>query len=218
MAPFCFHTETVPVSGCCTSRRHGFTHVLAPSSTFGKNVLPRAAALLDVQPLADVVDINDPDTYVRPIYAGNALTTVRAISAGPRLLTVRPTAFPPVAAVGGNAAVEPVGSEEMEAARAAAAGSAWVSADAAASERPELGQAKVVVSGGRALKSADNFRMLEALADALGGAVGASRAAVDAGYVPNDLQVRRVNRPGREEGRAHSNWVVLPATSGARSQ
>ena len=137
-----------------------------------------------------MVEIRDPDTFMRPIYAGNALATVRAKAAGPRVLSVRPTAFPPAAAAGGAAVVEPVGAEELAAAQAAGARSEWVREEVAQSERPELAQAKVVVSGGRALKSAENFRLLEQLADTLGGAVGASRAAVDAGYVPNDLQVQ----------------------------
>jgi hypothetical protein len=169
--------------------------VVAPSSTFGRNFLPRAAALLDVQAVADVVEVRGPDTFVRPIYAGNALATVQCLGEGARLLTARPTAFPAATASRDAAApIEAVSEGELCAARAAGGGSEWAGEATAASARPELGQARVVVAGGRALKSKENFAAVERIADLLGGAVGASRAAVDAGYAANDLQVGQTGK------------------------
>jgi len=166
----------------------GCTHLVAAATSHGKNVMPRAAALLDAQAVTDVVAIESADTFVRPIYAGNALATVQC--ADPvKVLTVRTTAFEAVPATGGAAPVESV------AAPADAGLSAFVRREAAKSERPELTSARVVVSGGRGLASGENFkRVLEPLADALGAAMGASRAAVDAGFVPNDWQVGQTGK------------------------
>ena len=164
-----------------------YSHVLAPSGTFAKNVMPRAAALLDVQQVSDITAILSDDTFERPIYAGNAVATVRA-SGSPKLLTVRGAAFRAAEADGG-AAVETVAAEP-----APDGGSRFVGRALSPSERPELTAARVIVSGGRGLGSGENFRILEALADKLGAAVGASRAAVDAGYVPNDYQVGQTGK------------------------
>jgi electron transfer flavoprotein alpha subunit len=165
----------------------GYTHVLAPATAFGKNVLPRVAARLDVAQISDIVSVDSPDTFQRPIYAGNAIATVQ--SADPvKVLTVRTTAFDAAAATGGAAAIESV-------AAAADPGTAsFVGREVAKSERPELAGAKVVVSGGRGMGSAENFKLLEPLADKLGAAMGASRAAVDAGYAPNDWQVGQTGK------------------------
>ncbi|MFQ6018956.1 MAG: FAD-binding protein [Kiloniellaceae bacterium] len=165
----------------------GYSHVLAPASTFGKNVMPRAAALLDVQQISDISGIESEDTFVRPIYAGNALATVR--SADPiKVITVRATAFDAAAEAGGQAATEAV------AAAGEAGLSAFVGQELTRSERPELTTAGIVISGGRGMQSSENFAMLERIADKLGAAVGASRAAVDAGFVPNDYQVGQTGK------------------------
>ena len=164
-----------------------YTHVLAPATGFGKNVAPRVAAKLDVAQISDITAIESPDTFVRPIYAGSIFATVQSKDAL-KVVTVRTTAFEVVAASGGNGAVE---------SRPAApdVGKARVTGqEITKSERPELATARVVVSGGRALASAENFKLLEQLADKLGAAVGASRAAVDAGYVPNDYQVGQTGK------------------------
>ncbi len=167
------------------AKSHG--HVLAPATTFGKNLMPRVAALLDVAQISDAVAIEGADIFVRPIYAGNALVTVRAKDAI-KVVTVRATAFDPAAATGGAAAIEAVPA-------AADLGlSAFVGQELTRSERPELTSAKIVVSGGRGMQSGENFKLLEALADKLGGAVGASRAAVDAGFVSNDYQVGQTGK------------------------
>ncbi len=159
-----------------------YSHVLAPASTFGKNVLPRAAALLDVQQISEITEIVDADTFVRPIYAGNAMATVK--SSDPiKVITVRSTAFEPAAEDGGSAATETVESTGD------AGLSSFLGQELTKSERPELTTASIVISGGRGMQSGENFAMLERIADKLGAAVGASRAAVDAGFVPNDYQV-----------------------------
>lgn len=164
-----------------------YSHILAPSTTFGKNVLPRAAALLDVQQISDISAVIDADTFERPIYAGNAIATVKSSDAK-KLITVRGTGFDAVASEGGHAPVEdaPVKGDTGL--------SSFVSAEVSKSDRPELTAAKIVVSGGRAMGSAEGFKIIEALADKLGAAIGASRAAVDAGYVPNDYQVGQTGK------------------------
>jgi electron transfer flavoprotein alpha subunit len=165
----------------------GYTHALAPATGFGKNMMPRVAALLDVAQISEIVVVEGADTFVRPIYAGSVLATVR--SADPiKVITVRATGFDAAAASGGSASIEPV-------AAAAETGLSKVTGqELSKSERPELTSARIVVSGGRGLASAENFRMLEALAAKLNAALGASRAAVDAGYVPNDFQVGQTGK------------------------
>jgi len=163
-----------------------YTHVLAPATTYGKNLLPRAAALLDVQQISDISGIESADTFIRPIYAGNAMATVRSGDAL-KLITVRTTSFEPAEQTG-SAPVEPV-SGGVDAQLSTFAGE-----ELTRSERPELTTADIIVSGGRGMQSSENFAMLEALADKLGAAVGASRAAVDAGYVPNDYQVGQTGK------------------------
>ncbi|KAI9364976.1 electron transfer flavoprotein, alpha polypeptide [Zopfochytrium polystomum] len=173
---------------------HGFSHVVAAHSAFGKNTLPRAAALLDVSPVSDVVAVDKENEFVRPIYAGNALARVRS-SDKVVLLTVRPTAFAPAPADGNTAAPTPEPLDTAAASSVPPAGtSSFVSEQVAKSDRPDLASAKIVVAGGRGLKSGDNFSLLYALADKLGGAVGASRAAVDAGFVPNDMQIGQTGK------------------------
>jgi electron transfer flavoprotein alpha subunit len=165
----------------------GFSHVLAPATTSGKNVLPRVAALLDVAQISEIIAVESADTFVRPVYAGNALATVQ--SGDPiKVITVRGTAFEPAAAEGGTAAVETV------AAAADPGLSSFVDQQLSKSDRPELTSASRIISGGRGMGSGDNFKLLEEVADKLGAAVGASRAAVDAGFVPNDYQVGQTGK------------------------
>ena len=164
-----------------------YSHVLAAASTNGKNFLPRVAALLDVDQISEIIAVESADTFKRPIYAGNAIATVRS-TAPIKVITVRATGFDPVAAEGGSAAIEAVSLVKD------AGISSFVGEELAKSDRPELGAAKVVVSGGRGLQNGDNFKILYALADKLGAAVGASRAAVDAGFVPNDMQVGQTGK------------------------
>ena len=165
----------------------GYSHILAPATTFGKNVAPRVAALLDVAQISEITAVESADTFVRPIYAGNALATVKSADAV-KVITVRTTAFDAVA-TGGAAAVESL------AAAADTAQSQLQNRELTKSERPELGAAKIIVSGGRGLGSGENYhKLLEPLADKLGAALGASRAAVDAGFVPNDYQVGQTGK------------------------
>ncbi|QQN51563.1 electron transfer flavoprotein subunit alpha/FixB family protein [Stutzerimonas balearica] len=164
-----------------------YSHVLAPATTNGKNFLPRVAALLDVDQISEIIAVESADTFKRPIYAGNAIATVQS-SAPIKVITVRATGFDAVNAEGGSAAVEQVsGSGD-------AGKSAFVGEELAKSDRPELTAAKIVVSGGRGMQNGDNFKHLYSLADKLGAAVGASRAAVDAGFVPNDMQVGQTGK------------------------
>jgi len=176
------------VAALVVSLAKGYSHILAPATSNGKNVLPRAAALLDVQQISDISGVESADTFVRPIYAGNALATVKSKDAI-KVITVRTTAFDAVAATGGSAKVESV------APPADAGLSAFVGREVSKSERPELTAAKIIVSGGRGMGSGENFtKVLEPLADKLGAAMGASRAAVDAGFVPNDWQVGQTGK------------------------
>jgi len=161
--------------------------MMAAATTTGKNVMPRLAALLDVMQISDIIKIEDVNTFQRPIYAGNALSTVSSNEAV-KVITVRGTAFEAVAAEGGNAPIEPI-------AGVSDAGlSAYVKSELSSSERPELTSASIVISGGRGMQDGANFAMLEKIADKLGAAVGASRAAVDAGFVPNDYQVGQTGK------------------------
>jgi electron transfer flavoprotein alpha subunit len=164
-----------------------FTHVLAAHTTTGKNFLPRVAALLDVAQISDIIGVDSPDTFKRPIYAGNGIATVKSDDSI-KVVSVRGTAFDPVANVGGGATVETIAAVHD------AGRSTFVGEEIAKSERPELTAAKVVISGGRGMQNGENFRLLNGIADKLGAAVGASRAAVDAGFVPNDMQVGQTGK------------------------
>ena len=164
----------------------GYSHILAPATAYGKNIAPRVAARLDVAQISEITKVDAADTFERPIYAGNAIATVQSNDAI-KVITVRATGFD-AAALGGAAVIEPIG------AVADSGKSAFVSRELAKSDRPELTAAKVIVSGGRGMGSGDNFKILEPLADLLGAAMGASRAAVDAGYVPNDWQVGQTGK------------------------
>ncbi|WP_258239927.1 electron transfer flavoprotein subunit alpha/FixB family protein [Pseudidiomarina homiensis] len=164
-----------------------YGHILAPATTTGKNFMPRVAALLDVAQVSDIIAVESADTFKRPIYAGNAIATVQSEDAI-KVITVRATAFDAVAAEGGNAAIEAVDTvidnDKSE----------FVGEELAESERPDLTAARVVISGGRGMQNGENFHLLEKVADKLGAAVGASRAAVDAGFVPNDMQVGQTGK------------------------
>lgn len=163
-----------------------YTHILAPATTFGKNLMPRLAAKLDVMQISDVIKINSPEIFDRPIYAGNIILTVESQDKQ-KVMTIRPTAFDK-AETGGKASIEKKEFSES------ATQSRFVKLEESKSERPDLGAARVVVSGGRGVGSKENFHIIDALADSLGAAVGASRAAVDAGYVPNDYQVGQTGK------------------------
>ncbi|HTP61694.1 MAG TPA: FAD-binding protein [Burkholderiales bacterium] len=175
------------VAALVVSLAKGYGHILAPATSSGKNILPRAAALLDCQQISEIIAVESPDTFVRPIYAGNALATVK--SKDPiKVITVRTTGFDAAASAGGNASIEVIQSPGDSGL------STFVGREVQKSERPELTSARVVVSGGRGMGSGDNFKILEPLADKLNAAMGASRAAVDAGFVPNDWQVGQTGK------------------------
>ena len=183
------HLLAEPTAALVAGLAAGYDTVIAAASTEGKNMLPRVAALLDVAQVSDIIKVVGPDTFERPIYAGNAIQTVQA-GAGKRVITVRTAAFKPAEEGGAAAAVEAVSAAAPD-----ALGAAYKSEEIAKSDRPELASAKFIVSGGRSLGSADKFKeLIEPLADALGAAVGASRAAVDAGYAPNDWQVGQTGK------------------------
>ncbi len=164
-----------------------YSHIWFAADTIGKNIAPRLSALLDIQQISEIIEVKDAETFVRPIYAGNAIATVKSAQAT-NIITVRGTAFDPVAAEGGSATVENItciGNANL---------SRYVGAETSSSERPELTSAKIVISGGRGMQSGENFPMLEKIADKLGAAVGASRAAVDEGFVTNDYQVGQTGK------------------------
>jgi electron transfer flavoprotein alpha subunit len=181
------HLLAEPTAALIVKMAGGFSHIVAPSTTNGKNIMPRVAALLDVQVISDVMKVISPDTFERPVYAGNAIQTVQSLDTK-KIMTIRTASFQP-AGTGGSASVEAT----------ASAGDAGLSTfkgeEIAKSERPELASAKIIISGGRALGSAENFaKVIEPVADKLGAAMGASRAAVDAGYAPNDWQVGQTGK------------------------
>jgi len=187
-APHLDHDLAETVAPVAARLMDGHDAFVAPATTFGKNIAPRVAALIDVMQISDVLSVESPDTFTRPIYAGNAIATVKSNDAK-KVLTVRTTAFDKAPSVGGSASIEQAdaGSD--------AGTSSFVSMEASESERPELTSAKVIVSGGRAFGSSEQFHaLLDPLADKLGAAVGASRAAVDAGYAPNDYQVGQTGK------------------------
>ena len=176
-----------PLAALLVALAPNYTHLLAATTANGKNVMPRVAAVLDSQPISDIAGVVDADTFVRPIYAGNAMATVKSSDAK-KVITVRAASFDPVAAEGGNAPIEATAAVDSPSV------SRWVSAELSKSERPELTAARVVVSGGRGMQNGENFKLLDPIADKLGAAVGASRAAVDAGFVPNDYQVGQTGK------------------------
>ena len=164
-----------------------YSHILAPATTFGKNVLPRLSALLDVQQISEITEVVSEDTFKRPIYAGSCIATVKSSDAT-KVITVRATAFDPVNTSGGSASIESISADGVSDL------SSFLNEEIAQSDRPELTAAGIVISGGRGMQSGDNFHLLETIADKLGAAVGASRAAVDAGFVPNDYQVGQTGK------------------------
>src|SRR5690349_4983718 len=186
-APQYTHTLAENLAALVVALAADYSHILAPATTFGKNFLPRAAALLDVAQISDIIAVESPDTFVRPIYAGNAFATVQSKDAK-KVITVRATGFDAAAASGGSGVVEPVAAPSDHGTVRV------VGQELTKSDRPELTNARIVISGGRGLQNGENFKLLEALADKLNAAIGASRAAVDAGYVPNDYQVGQTGK------------------------
>ena len=181
------HALAENVAPLIQSMAGNYSHLMAPATTTGKNVMPRVAALLDVMQVSDIIKVESADTFQRPIYAGNAIATVTSNEAT-KVVTVRSTAFEAAAAEGGSAAIEAVSASDD------AGLSSYVKSELSSSERPELTSAPIVISGGRGMQDGSNFAMLEKVADKLGAAVGASRAAVDAGFVPNDYQVGQTGK------------------------
>jgi len=181
-------TERVAPAVIAAQKQFNFTAIVASATSFGKSVIPRIAAKLNVAPVSDIIEIKESDVFVRTMYAGNAVCKVKNMDPV-KVLTVRPTAFEAAKTQGGSAAKEAAPKADVPTDK-----SEFVSQELSKSERPELTSAKIVISGGRGLKSGDNFKLLYDLADKLGAAVGASRAAVDAGYVPNDMQVGQTGK------------------------
>ena len=164
-----------------------YTHIIASANTFGKNFMPRVAAMLDTSQISDIIKINSSDTFVRPIYAGNAFATVKS-NDKKKCITIRPTSFDPTSTSGGSAQIEKIDSVDIPNI------SKFIKREESKSERPELGTARIVISGGRGMQSGENFKLINAIADKLNAAVGASRAAVDAGYISNDHQVGQTGK------------------------
>jgi electron transfer flavoprotein alpha subunit len=183
----CAHPLAEEVANVIVPLAKGYSHVLAPATSFGKNVMPRVAAMLDVAQISDITAIESEDTFVRPIYAGNALATVQSSDAI-KVITVRSTGFDAASGEGGSASIEDGATQTPTGL------SSLVGQELTKSARPELTAARIIVSGGRGMGSGENFAMLEQLADKLGAAVGASRAAVDSGFVPNDYQVGQTGK------------------------
>ncbi len=181
------HEIAENMAALIVSMAAGYTHILAPATANGKNFMPRVAALLDVGQISDIIKVESADTFARPIYAGNAIATVQSLDAV-KVITVRGTAFDAVSAEGGSASVEVLSQVEETGL------SRFVGEEMAKSDRPELTAARVVISGGRGMADSEHFHLLEKVADKLGAAVGASRAAVDAGFAPNDMQVGQTGK------------------------
>jgi electron transfer flavoprotein alpha subunit len=181
------HQLSEHVSQVIVNLSNNYSHILAPSSTFGKNLMPRAAAILDYSQISDISAVISSDTFVRPIYAGNAIATVQSIDPI-KFITVRTTSFEPVETTGGCATVEQIAIKLND------ISSKFLKREESKSERPELGSARVVISGGRGLENGDNFKLLNEIADKLNAAIGASRAAVDAGYIGNECQVGQTGK------------------------
>lgn len=186
-SPLFEHALAEPIADLVVSIAGDYSHILVAATKFGKNILPRASALLDVVTISDISEIESADTFVRPIYAGNAMLTVQS-NDSPKCLSVRATAFEEAASEGGSREIEELSSVDDP------GFSSFLSQDLTVSERPELTSARIVISGGRGMQSGDNFSLLEGVADKLNAAIGASRAAVDSGYVPNDYQVGQTGK------------------------
>ncbi|XP_016437429.1 electron transfer flavoprotein subunit alpha, mitochondrial-like [Nicotiana tabacum] len=178
-------------------QRGGYSHIIAASGSFGKNVLPRAAALLDISPITDVTKISGSNLFIRPIYAGNALSTIRYTGSSPCMLSIRATSFP-VASLPADSKSDAASIDQVDLSTLdeddSVGKSRYIKLSSQNAERPDLGNARIVVTGGRGVKSAENFKMIDKLAEKIGAAVGATRAAVDAGFVPNDLQVGQTGK------------------------